>query len=439
MVANDETNLLGISGFRHDATRGLILDPGMKGRNWESAQVLRFSGKSAARTEMTPERWSMSESPVRHDQRPGASIGAPCHDPLPCSSFCDRRQAVTSGTQLGLESEEGAGDPAWDDAVRACAGSVFHSTSWARYIIRQRPNTTPVRFRLLSDVDAPLGVALGFLTRPTRRFLAPLTSQLWFDSLPAVSAPLTARFVELLEASALNLGCLELAFGSYAYRGGSEVLRTRGYTLTDRLEFELDLAPDEKDLWRAMEHKRRKNVNKSRAAGVVVEEMPPAGGLTELYRLHEIGWVRIQRRGVAGSGGLEAARGDRPERELIEAGVGRLVGARLDREWVTVSLFTRFADQVYHLLSGHSPRALEVQAPTQLLWETILRYRSEGVRWFNFGGCPASAREPGSPQHGVMDYKRAFGGVCLECASGSRVIRPTRAAVARALRRITSR
>jgi hypothetical protein len=292
---------------------------------------------------------------------------------------------------------------------------------------------------MLSAGDAPLGVALGFLTRSSRRILAPLTSRLWFDSLPAVPAPLAARFVEQLEVAALDLGCLELTFGSYGYRGGSEVLRTRGYVLTERLEFEIDLSPGEDDLWKGMEHKRRKNVNKSRRAGVVVEEMPLAVGLEELYRLHEVGWERIQRRGVAGSGGLEAVRNDPPERELIEAGLGRLVGARLDREWLTVSLFTRFADQVYHVLSGHSPRALEVQAPTQLLWESMLRYRSEEARWFNFGGCAASAREPGSPEHGVMDYKRAFGGACLECASGSTILRPARAAVARALRRVTSR
>ena len=38
LAANDETNLLGISGFRHDSISGVILNPGMTGRHPESAR-----------------------------------------------------------------------------------------------------------------------------------------------------------------------------------------------------------------------------------------------------------------------------------------------------------------------------------------------------------------------------------------------------------------
>jgi len=338
-----------------------------------------------------------------------------------------------------LECEAGVGGAAWDETVRSCSGSVFHSSAWSRYITRARSNTSAIRFRLVGDQGGTIGAALGFRTRHRNPLVAPLTSELWFDAMPAVQpVPGAAeRFVELLESHATGAGDVEIAFGSFGYRGGSEVLRVRQYTLAERMEFELDLSPSLDELLKALEHKRRKNINKSKRAGVAVEDLAVEGGLLQLYRLHEITWDRLEGRGITRRGGDHATGAGAPERELLESGVGRLIGARLDGEWLTVSLFTRFADQVYHVLSGHSPKALEVQAPTQLLWESIARYRAEGARWFNFGGCAASARQPDAPEHGVFEYKRAFGGACLECASGRRVLRPRRAALARLLRAMT--
>jgi hypothetical protein len=340
-----------------------------------------------------------------------------------------------------LESEAGVGDAAWDETVRACRGTVFHSSAWSRYISRARANTSPIRFRLVDDQCHTIGAALGFRTRSRNRLVAPITSRLWFDALPAVQAVPGAvdAFVDALQSHAMLAGDTEIAFGSYGYRGGSEVLRARRYNLVERLEFELDLAPSPEDLFKAFEHQRRKNVNKARRAGVTVEELPADEGLVQLHRLHEITWDRLEQRGVERGAGVANGGPDAPERELLECGVGRPIGAALDGEWLTASLFTCYSGRVYHVLSGHSPKAREVQAPTLLIWESINRYRAEGARWFNFGGCKASAREPDSVEHGVYDYKRAFGGVAVECASGRTVLRPGRAALARLLRRFAGR
>jgi hypothetical protein len=340
-----------------------------------------------------------------------------------------------------LESEAGEADVAWDETLRACGGSVFHSSAWSRYISRSRASTSPIRFRLVTDEGQTVGAALGFRTRSANQLLAPLTSRLWFDALPAVQpVPGAAdRFIELLQSHAMRAGDVELAFGSFGYRGGSEVLRARGYSLVERVEFELDLTPAEADLWMALEPKRRRNINKSRRAGVVVEELPPDEGLAQLNRVRGLTWDRLERKGVKLGGSDRAGGADAPERELLDCGAARLFGARLDGEWLTVTLFTQFGDQVYQALPGHSPKALELQAPTLLLWESIARFRADGVRWFNLGGCAASARQPDSPEHGVYNYKKAFGGACLECASGHMALRPRRAALARLLRTITGR
>ena len=98
--------------------------------------------------------------------------------------------------------------------------------------------------------------------------------------------------------------------------------------------------------------------------------------------------------------------------------------ARANGEVVSAGLFTRFNGLVYYNLSGHSRRALETQAGTLLLWETIKRYREEGARAFNFGGCKIEALREDSAEHGVYVYKKAFGAQVLECSSGRKILRP---------------
>ena len=342
---------------------------------------------------------------------------------------------------MRLESEAGEGDAAWDETLRACGGSVFHSSAWSRYISRDRANTSPVRFRLVNDEGRTVGAALGFRTRSASRLMAPLSSRLWFDALPVVQPVPGAAdgFIELIHSHAMRAGDVELAFGSFGYRGGSEVLRARGYTLVERIEFELDLTRAVEDIWMALDPKRRRNINKSRRAGVVVEELAAEEGLAELNRVRGLTFDRLERKGVKlGSRGPTGG-ADSPERELLDGGVGRVFGARLGAEWLSVTLFTQFGTQAYYALPGHSPKALELQAPTLLLWESIVRFRADGIRWFNLGGCSASARQPDSPEHGVFNYKRAFGGATLECASGHIVLQPRRAALGRLLRMMTGR
>jgi hypothetical protein len=338
-----------------------------------------------------------------------------------------------------LETDLAPAPAAWDEAVRLCGGSVFHTSAWARYIRRERANTLPIHFRWVGERGETVGVALGFRTRSPSRLVGPLTGRLWFDTLPAVRADAggAAAFLDAIEAYARAAGDVELAFGSFAYRGASDLLRARHYTVHERLEFELDMTPSLDDLFGAMEAKRRRNVSKSRRAGVVVEDIPAADGLIALQRLRAMTRNRLREKGVTVPPPDE--RHAPAEGVLVESGVGRLMGARLNEQWIAVTLFTCFADQVYQMLPAHAPKALEVQAPTLLLWESLARFKAEGKRWFNLGGCGATARDPGDPEHGVYNYKRAFGGACVECAGGQVILRPVRSAVASALRAVVRR
>jgi lipid II:glycine glycyltransferase (peptidoglycan interpeptide bridge formation enzyme) len=121
---------------------------------------------------------------------------------------------------------------------------------------------------------------------------------------------------------------------------------------------------------------------------------------------------------------------------LLDAGIGRILAARFEGVYVSAALFTRFNGLVYYNLAGHTDVGLRSQAPTLLLWEAMQRYRREGARTFNLGGCAADAADAGSPEHGVYAYKRALASQCVDCASGSMILRRRIHRVVSGLRRV---
>jgi len=286
------------------------------------------------------------------------------------------------------------------------------------------------------------GIALGFREQSHRRLLAPFTRRLWFDTMPAVAEGDRERleeFLRQLEAYARGSGITVLDVGSYACPGTRESLEKLGFRVTRRLEFELSLSATEEDLWQGMEYKRRKNIKKGDRMGVIVRDLPGDDGVTALRQLQGESSKRIVARG-GGNITYKGEPGRDPVRVLLDAGLGRMVVAESEGKIVSAGLFTCFNGLVYHTLSGHSEEGLRCQAPTFLLWKTINRYRTEGARRFNFGGCSITALDEGSPEHGVYAYKKDFGGECIECASGRKVLRRTMHGVmnfARALARRT--
>lgn len=342
---------------------------------------------------------------------------------------------------MRFEASDHAERSVWDAAVADLGGSVFHTTAWADYIVAGEPHAVPVYVSLLADDGGRAGAALGFRLRSGHRLLASLTGRLRTDALPVVKDGDPERFVEFvtaLEAAARDAGDVELVLGSFASPGGAEALERLGFSTTPRMEFEIDLRPSEDELWKALEYKRRKNIKKAARLNVALEDLPLEDGIAHLRRLQGASAERIVERG--GPDISRASSGSRdPIAALVQAGVGRLIGARVDGEIVSASLFTCFNGLVYHTLSGHDRQALKAQAPTFLLWETIKRYRAKGALRLNMGGCSSGAVREDSAEHGVYEYKKAFGGACLACTSGRKVLRPGAHKVMRTARTLLGR
>jgi len=314
----------------------------------------------------------------------------------------------------------------WDARLREFGGTAYHAAAWADYRVAGQPNATPVFYTLISDHEEAVGMALGFRTRSARRWLSGLTGRLEFDAMPAVKdngLQTCMEFIRLIEDDARHHGDTVLAFGSFASPDRGEILKACHFTPRRRLEFELDITRSEDDLWMSMKSKRRSNIKKACRQGVVVADLPPEEGVAALRHLQAASAKRIVERGGRDITYKGNPRND-PVFTLASGGLGRLVGARVDGEIVSAYLFKCFNGLAYHTLSGHNRTALKTQAPTLLLWETLKRYKAEGMTRLNLGGCSADAVNEDSPEHGVYRYKRDWGGEVLQCTSGRKVLRP---------------
>jgi hypothetical protein len=318
-------------------------------------------------------------------------------------------------------------DPvSWNASLRACHGTVFHTVEWARYVQAEEPGARPEFLALVDGDGSILGQALVFHSRSSRMLAKPLTGRRWLEALPAVKdgAPATlSRFLTLIESRAREEGDITLDVGSFASPKSQAVLSPLGFSLAQRLEFELDLTRDEKTFWDSMENRRQRNIKKAMKAGVEVKELPADEGVSHLRRLQAASFERIAERGGPAWVPLDSSRPD-PTVALISAGFGRIVGAFVDGVCVSASFFTTFNGLAYDALLGHDAKAFETQAPSLVIWEMARRFKAEGIPRLNLGGCPIDAMNESSPEHGVYVYKTTFGGAILECASGQKILRP---------------
>ena len=326
----------------------------------------------------------------------------------------------------------------WDAQVVRLGGIICQSSGWAEYNLKANPNAAAWFINLIDDDGRVKGAAIGYFEKSHHKLLAPLTGRLYLDALPAVEnndQELFRQFIQLLEKQAKHSGIVELAIDSFASYGGKELWKNLGFELSPRMEFELSLEKPEDDIWQGLEYKRRKNIRKAERLNVTVRDLPGDEGIEALRNLQGDSSRRITQRGgpdINYTGNIE----NDPVRVLLKLGMGRIVGAEVEGEIVSAGLFTCFNNLVYHTLSGHSNEALKTQAPTFLLWETIKRYRRQDARRFNFGGCKTGAQNEGSPEHGVYVYKMGFGGQCLECTSGRKVLRKTAYNLVKLLKKI---
>jgi hypothetical protein len=176
----------------------------------------------------------------------------------------------------------------------------------------------------------------------------------------------------------------------------------------------VDLSRGEEDAWNGMEVRCRNTIRKAEKAGIVVEEIPPAGSVDLFHALHAGSYAR------SGASAVPLAF----FRDLFARPWVRLFVARSGGAAVSAVVTGRFRDRSRYWFAGSTDEARRTGANTLALWAAIRAEAAAGVRLFDIGEI-----RPGSPLPKVQAlnrFKRQFGGETAVVPRGHRVRRPVR-------------
>jgi CelD/BcsL family acetyltransferase involved in cellulose biosynthesis len=305
------------------------------------------------------------------------------------------------------------------------------------------PNTDDVSFALL-DPATNQPVALVPMRRVARRWPnRRLTSRLESTGGPAYVPTLSPRQRGSAErevrAALLDLARkegahrIELAMAPLApARNGDAAshvnpLAMLGCTDTSTQSWILDLAGQSEDaLWRNLEHRVRKTVNKAERGGVTVREVEPKD-LADYLRLHQSASIR---------NGLPVKPAAYFE-TIFEAFLPQGLAAGLcavapDGQTIAMHIFAVYKDAALYWVVASDEEALTSGANDLVQWHAIKAFAAQGLARYECGeafpGAPAGKRRR------ISDFKKGFGGALAPYYRGTLIPRPVTAAILDLLR-----
>lgn len=211
---------------------------------------------------------------------------------------------------------------------------------------------------------------------------------------------------------ALNL--LLTAYRSYAGRnpilftelrhiadpgGLRSVLDNNGFRHEEHLNYLIDLARPVDDIWNNITKVGRKAIERSKARGVVVEEIRDPSCIPDLYHLLELTYAHA-RVPFADVSLFEAVFDI-----LVPKGMVKVLMARGDGPYSAVSLELIHKRMIHRWYNGWDKEYHALYPNDHITWE-ILKWGAEnGYSWYDFGG----AGTPGKP-YGPREFKAKYGG-----------------------------
>lgn len=177
------------------------------------------------------------------------------------------------------------------------------------------------------------------------------------------------------------------------------VLAEHGFKFEPHLNYLIDLTQPERTLWQSVRSNARRNIQKARKSGVVIEEITDPARLPEAYAVlkavYRRLWVPL------------------PAQEFFEAayeilapkGMLRILAARLGETTIGVLTLLLHNGVVLYWYTGTLREYSAYRANDLLVWQALEWGQRQGYRLFDFGG----AGRPDEP-YGVRDFKAKFGG-----------------------------
>ena len=300
-------------------------------------------------------------------------------------------------------------------------GSIFHTPEMHRVFAEARhhrpavwatvDDTGEIRALMTPVTIATLGGPLRALTSRVVSFAGPLAEPAWGRAARASPGSVSGRgttgpvFTEIRH----HVDEGELA----------PALHARGFRHEAHLNFLLDLTQPEDELWRKVASSAKRNVQKARRQGVIIEDAADPAGVAAGYEVLRDVYGRI--------------RVPLPDRSLFDAtfrilgplGRCRIVLARLGDQTIGVMTLLRFKGIVTYWYTGTLREFARVGAGDLLVAHAIESGRELGCRILDLGG----AGRPNEP-YGVRDFKAKYGGLLVDFGRDIWVRSPARMRIA---------
>ena len=198
-----------------------------------------------------------------------------------------------------------------------------------------------------------------------------------------------------------------------------DALHVSGFRHEAHLNFLVDLTQSEDELWRKVASSAKRNVQKARRQGVIVEDATDPAGVAAGYEVLRDVYRRI--------------RVPLPDRSLFDAafrilgplGRCRVVLARLGGQTIGVMTLLRFKGVVTYWYTGTLREFARLGAGDLLVAHAIDSGRELGCRTLDLGG----AGRPNEP-YGVRDFKAKYGGLLVDFGRDIWVRSPARMRIA---------
>jgi CelD/BcsL family acetyltransferase involved in cellulose biosynthesis len=199
------------------------------------------------------------------------------------------------------------------------------------------------------------------------------------------------------------------------------VLSEHRFTYEEHLNFLIDLARPQTEIWQNIRSNARRNIQKARKSGVAIEEITDPGEVSIAYGLLGKVYKHIQVPLPDRSLFLSAFEILRPK------GMFRALIARADGHDIGALTLLLYKGTLYYWYTGTLREYSAYRAGDLLVWHALELGNREGFGTFDFGGGGKPDEE-----YGVRDFKAKFGGTLVNYGRNTSIHAPVRMNLSRA-------
>jgi len=177
------------------------------------------------------------------------------------------------------------------------------------------------------------------------------------------------------------------------------ILEQQGFAYEEHLNFLIDLNRPPLEIWRSIRSNARRNIEKAKRSGVVIDEVATSADVAAAYSVLKDVYRRIQ------VPLPDRSLFDRTLELLRPKGMLRLLLAKVGGHAIGALTLLLHKGSIYYWYTGTLREFASYRAGDFLVWHALEWGSQNGFHTFDFGGGGRPDEE-----YGVRDFKAKFGG-----------------------------